>query len=653
MTESSTSRKFEHGAWPGPGASADPTSGINASTAASPPLVALLEASKAVAFNINFARITGDPKAALFLSQLVYWTRRGAQIMSNEGWVFKSRDQLEIELGLGRHEQVTARSRLVELGLIQESKTGVPARLSYRVVPQVLGAYLAQLVRSEPVQWSLLDIRSDTEHIRSMMGRQFAFYRVLMNITGSCTSAIYLSKALAIQRRFEERAARKLLGQVSQSHAVPSERAVQEQQLSWDTRWFRMAADATQLDTGLSVAQQRDAKHKLCQIGVLHEAMMTHPRKQLYVRIDMAQLELRLRQYMTGTQPTKIMAACQNRPTENVDNSASKERELDNAASLRSCEAFTASQDCGIRGVKPFIPPQMAGSDARMSPPDVADCQNQSVWTVDNSDPVGQNSQTSWPVSASKLAGFNTPSWPVLAGLHARASRVRQDYKGEYRNTTTTRPETVLPLNDPMDAALALPPPPSSPVQPSAALQGAGSTDGNVVVVSLPEVEQQTRSDGARALTEPSQSEAWQSWQWPEQLGERERKQAARIVASLAKTGQLVDAQNIIDEFAGALDAGVVRSALPYLGGLVRRHQATPGGLVFERADEARKRRLVRQQIQSMGVAKPAEPKPAADPAASAVNTPVALSDEAKAGLERARALLRQYKAGRQEGSST
>jgi len=59
------------------------------------PVTAILEASKPIAFNINFAKITGDAKAALFLSQLVYWTRRGADVLDNDGWVFKTREDWE------------------------------------------------------------------------------------------------------------------------------------------------------------------------------------------------------------------------------------------------------------------------------------------------------------------------------------------------------------------------------------------------------------------------------------------------------------------------------------------------------------------------------------------------------------------------------
>ncbi len=240
-----------------------------------------------IAFNVNFARITRDAKAALMLSQLMYWTKRGTSVLECDGWIFKSRDQWITEIGLGRHEQSTARQTLIELGLIEENRIGHPARNCFRIIPQELGNRLAHLLRTETIQWSLLDIRNDAEHVKSMLGRTFAFYCVLVDITNSCTNAIYLSKALTIQKRFAKQA---------ESNSAT---------LSWSREWFRMAASTTHDETGLTVAQQRKAKESLCEIGLLHEAMMEFPRKQIYLRIDTLTLQQKL---------VAALSACQNQP---------------------------------------------------------------------------------------------------------------------------------------------------------------------------------------------------------------------------------------------------------------------------------------------------------------------------------------------------
>ncbi len=573
------------------------------------PVTAFLEASKPIAFNINFARITGDAKAALFLSQLVYWTRRGTDVLDNDGWVFKSREQWEAEIGLSKHEQVTVRNTLVHLGLIEEARTGAPARNCYRVVPGVLGAHLAQLVRSEPVQWSLLDIRSDTQHIRSMLGRQFAFYRVLMGITSTCTSAIYLSKALAIQRRFADR------------QPLVNKDKVQTAQLPWDTDWFRMAVDSTQDETGLSASQQRDAKHKLCQLGLLHEAMMTHPRKQIYLRIDMKMLNQLL---VHATQNPSNPAVGQNR-------TADKHRDM------------SASDDCGssakcITVMRLAILPQPIPEDPVIrpssDPPELSDpaaCQNRATRMTDSDKLDVRFPQGRWPVLARPMSGFNTLSCPLLTDLHAHASRVRKDYKEDYIETTTTSEAPAKVELVPTKPDIS---PPNSRNMP-VALQArpVGSTTDEVVVVPLlkkPEAEQRTQSS---------------SWIWPDALTKVEQEQGARILNSLAKTGQLDDAQIILDELAGCLARGGVKSTLSYLRRLVETHQATPGGLVFERAQDVQIRRerleALSQRSKSDQVNQGEVPRKT-DSATTSV--PVERTEAAKAGLAKAREMLAALK---------
>jgi hypothetical protein len=603
------------------------------------PVTSILEASKPIAFNINFARITGDAKAALFLSQLVYWTRRGADVLDNDGWVFKTRENWEAELGLSKHEQATARSTLIELGLIEEARTGAPARNCYRVMPNVLGAHLAQLVRTEPVQWSLLDIRSDNQDIRSMLGRQFAFYRVLMQITTTCTSAIYLSKALAIQRRFADRPAQQTNNFADTAH------------LPWDAQWFRMAVDSTQAETGLSPAQQREAKHKLCQMGLMHEAMMTHPRKQVYLRIDMQmlnQLLLNAAQKTGGQNRTTEIAAaaCQNRTTEDEPGS-------------------DQSKDCGISGKwlpgshLPTLPqPAQSGSIGISAkwlpgshlatlpktlqaehvpgppgdPPDglnAAACQNRPTRMTDSDKLDGRFSQGRWPDSARPVAGFSTFSRPVLAGLHAHASRVRQDYEEDYTQTTTTPLPDSNPAAEPSTVANS--PPKGQMNEGRKAMETSGPLADPVVVV---------------VDSKPPEGESVDQWIWPKEMSAADRQQGARLLGSLAKTGQLEDAQNILDELAGWVQSAIgVRSPLSYLRKLIHAHQSTPGGLVYEKADAVRRQRRSEQRNADARAQMQAQTSPAVvQQDGVTAGGSVVLSDTAKAGLAKAREMLATLK---------
>jgi hypothetical protein len=579
------------------------------------PVTSILEASKPIAFNINFARITGDAKAALFLSQLVYWTRRGADVLDNDGWVFKTRENWETELGLSKHEQATARSTLIELGLIEEARTGAPARNCYRVMPNVLGAHLAQLVRTEPVQWSLLDIRSDSQDIRSMLGRQFAFYRVLMQITTTCTSAIYLSKALAIQRRFADRPAQQ------------TNNFTETAQLPWDAQWFRMAVDSTQAETGLSPAQQREAKHKLCQMGLMHEAMMTHPRKQVYLRIDMQmlnQLLLNATQKTGGQYRTTEFAstACQNRPTED-------EPESDQSGGF------------GISGKRlpgrhlPTLP-KTVQTEHVPGPPgdppegiDASGCQNRPTRMTDSDKLDGRFSQGRWPDLARAVAGFSTFSRPVLAGLHAHASRVRQDYEEDYTKTTTTaQPGSNAAAEPP---TLANSPPKVQLGEVRESTEAAGPPADPVVVV---------------VDSKPPEGESVDEWIWPKEMSAADRQQGARLLGSLAKTGQLDDAQNILDELAGWVQSAIgVRSPLSYLRKLIHAHQSTPGGLVYEKADAVRRQRRSEQRNADASAQPQAQTSPAVGQQDGVTaGGPVVLSDTAIAGLAKAREMLATLK---------
>lgn len=627
------------------------------------PVVALLEASKPIAFNINFARITGDTKAALLLSQLVYWTRRGADVLDNDGWVFKTREQWEAEIGLSKHEQVTARNILINLGLMEEARTGAPARNCYRLNPAALGAHLAQLVRSEPVQWSLLDIRSDTQHMRTMLGRQFAFYRVLMQVTSTCTSAVYLSKALAIHRRFADRQTQSAGG------------TTQSSQLPWDTDWFRMAVDSTQEDTGLSPSQQRDAKHKLCQIGLLHEAMMTHPRKQLYLRVDMQMLnKLLVEATQTSecpNQEVKEAGECGGRilfdsgertPGAHSPQASLKtpptlpsdcpNREVKEAGEWGERILFDSGEWLGpnhspqaslktllpLRSDDPTVTSKPANNTSN-DPPNLAGSQNRTTRMTDSDKLDVRIPQGRWPVLARPKSGFSTPSCPVLTGLHAHASRAGQDYKEDYIKTTTTTQAASKVDDDP---------PKPDILQSKDAMNGG---DPAPYAVDLPAVEVVVVSSSK--TVEQGEQGAMVPWIWPEPFTKVEREQGRRILNSLAKTGQLEDAQNILDELAGWMATGGVKSNLSYLRKLVEAHQSTLGGLVYERGPDVQ---LRRQRLSALahkttlhGSSGPSNGLAAVlnarDEGSGAVGA-IALSDAAKSGLARAREMLASYKKG-------
>src|SRR4051794_3949617 len=83
-----------------------------------------------IAYHAPLARALGSATAAIFLSQLLYWTPK---TKAAEGWIWKTREEIYEETALTRYEQEGARKVLVKSGAIQEKLRGVPAKMHFRV----------------------------------------------------------------------------------------------------------------------------------------------------------------------------------------------------------------------------------------------------------------------------------------------------------------------------------------------------------------------------------------------------------------------------------------------------------------------------------------------------------------------------------------
>lgn len=88
-----------------------------------------------IAFHRVFVTITGSVTAGVMLSQAFYWSRRTTL---KDGWFYKKADEWTKETGLSRREQETARKVLRKLGILEETKRGIPATLHFRVSHEAL-----------------------------------------------------------------------------------------------------------------------------------------------------------------------------------------------------------------------------------------------------------------------------------------------------------------------------------------------------------------------------------------------------------------------------------------------------------------------------------------------------------------------------------
>jgi len=238
--------------------------GSDAATDAMAQLIAALASDRPIGYSANLARVAGDAKAGLLLSQLMYWTRVGVDVESQDGWISKSREQWTLETGLSRCEQESARIALLGAGLIEEARVGMPARLAFRVCLPTVSTALARLLNSEPVQWSLFDVRSNANQVRALLGRNMAFYRVYTEITGSISQAIFMARAMHAQRA--------LTGSGAHSD------------------WFTFSPAGWSGETGLTAAQLRNSKQKLCQSSHLEQAMVQYPKRRTVLRLRLTEL---------------------------------------------------------------------------------------------------------------------------------------------------------------------------------------------------------------------------------------------------------------------------------------------------------------------------------------------------------------------------
>lgn len=91
----------------------------------------------------------GNVNGALFLSNFWYW--EGKQQDQKEGWIFKSQREIQLETGLSRYQQESARKTLIEYGIMEETRKGMPAKMHFRFNWDKLDEILNKFFRGEKI----------------------------------------------------------------------------------------------------------------------------------------------------------------------------------------------------------------------------------------------------------------------------------------------------------------------------------------------------------------------------------------------------------------------------------------------------------------------------------------------------------------------
>ena len=202
--------------------------------------------------------VTGSVKAALFLSQCLYWTRRGRDTAMRGGWFHKTAEQWTRETGLTLREQMHVRALLRHAHLLAEARMGIPACLHFRVGMNPLRDALAKrpgyLEEHTPVQ--------EGDGFLARLGPAVSYQRALAELEGGIHAALLLSHVLYELRR---------LGKLPEA------------------TWLPRPATVWQTQVGLTRREHEGTRRSLTEAGVWEEALLGIP-PRLHVRLRIVRL---------------------------------------------------------------------------------------------------------------------------------------------------------------------------------------------------------------------------------------------------------------------------------------------------------------------------------------------------------------------------
>lgn len=117
----------------------------------------LKNTGRVIAYRPNLARLFGGVIAEVFFEQIFYWQDK----TDSDLGVYKTQEELEVETGLSRKEQETARKLLREKGVLIETYKRLEHRLYYKIDRDKLDELLATLanVQNEHSPMPESDIR--------------------------------------------------------------------------------------------------------------------------------------------------------------------------------------------------------------------------------------------------------------------------------------------------------------------------------------------------------------------------------------------------------------------------------------------------------------------------------------------------------------
>lgn len=98
-----------------------------------------------VTYHIAVAEALDSVAAAIFAEQIAFWQAR-----SEDGWAFRTSEEIKEYTALTRRIQDTARKKLKESGVMEEKTDGAPPRLYFRLDLEALSRLIEQCAPNAP-----------------------------------------------------------------------------------------------------------------------------------------------------------------------------------------------------------------------------------------------------------------------------------------------------------------------------------------------------------------------------------------------------------------------------------------------------------------------------------------------------------------------
>jgi len=113
----------------------------------------IIDIGRPVAYYPKLKEVTGSTTSTILLCQLLYWSDK-----TDDGWIWKSANEIEEETGLTEDEQETAKIRLIKLSLIEYEYKRLQHKTRYKVNQDefnncweaINGAKIKPIIKKQP-----------------------------------------------------------------------------------------------------------------------------------------------------------------------------------------------------------------------------------------------------------------------------------------------------------------------------------------------------------------------------------------------------------------------------------------------------------------------------------------------------------------------